>query len=47
MALNFEQPDRVPVFATYVPEVERQLRAEMCIDEFDLGTALGLSLIHI
>jgi uroporphyrinogen decarboxylase len=45
MALNFEQPDRVPVFATYVPEVEQQLRAEMGIDEFDLGTALGNDMV--
>ena len=26
MALNFEQPDRTPIFASFVPEIEEKIR---------------------
>ncbi len=45
VALNFEQPDRTPVFATFVPEVEEKLRNEMGITETDLGVALGNDMV--
>jgi len=45
IALNFEQPDRVPVFATYVPEIEKILRESTGIKEPDLGAALGNDMI--
>ncbi|MGE5358695.1 MAG: uroporphyrinogen decarboxylase family protein [Bacteroidales bacterium] len=44
-ALAHQQPDRPPVFATYVPEVERRLRDERAIHEGDLGVALGNDLV--
>lgn len=40
-ALNFEEPDRVPVMATYVPEVTGRLRAVKGNDEYDIGIAMG------
>lgn len=44
-ALNHEKPDRPPVFATYVPEIERRLRGAMRCAEPDLGVALGNDLV--
>ena len=44
-SLNFEQPDRIPVFASYVPEIETALREEEAIDECDLGVALGNDMV--
>lgn len=41
MALNFEEPDRPPVAATFVPEMEALLRSYTGIDEPDLGVGLG------
>jgi uroporphyrinogen decarboxylase len=47
-ALRHEQPDRPPLFATYVPEIERRLRAERAVPEsVDLGVALGNDLIKV
>jgi len=44
-ALNFEQPDRPPVFASYVPEIEQRLREYTRTDEVDLGAALGNDMV--
>lgn len=44
-ALDHEMPDRVPLFATYVPEVEARLRDTFDVDEPDLGVALGNDLV--
>lgn len=41
IALNFQEPDRVPFMATYVPEVVSRLRAVMGEDEYDIGVAMG------
>jgi uroporphyrinogen decarboxylase len=41
MALNFEQPDRTPLSATFVPEIEQKLRKALNVTEPDLGIALG------
>ena len=46
-ALAHEQPDRVPVFATYVPEVERRLRDECGVTADDLGVALGNDMVKV
>lgn len=43
-SLSFEQPDRPPVFATYVPEVERMLR-HTGINSYDAGIALGNDMV--
>ena len=40
-ALNFGQPDRVPVFASFVPEIEQRLRSEFGISDVDVGVVLG------
>lgn len=45
MALDFEETDRPPLFATFVPEIESLLRRELKIDEPDLGAALGNDLV--
>jgi uroporphyrinogen decarboxylase len=45
MALNFEQPDRTPVFASFVPEIEQRLRSELGISGADIGAALGNDMI--
>jgi hypothetical protein len=45
LALEHRQPDRPPVFATFVPEVERRLRDERRIADGDLGVALGNDLV--
>jgi len=44
-SLNFEQPDRIPVFASYVPEIERALRKADGITEYDMGVALGNDMV--
>ncbi len=44
-ALNFEQPDRIPVFASFVPEIEQRLRRQFDISELDTGAALGNDMI--
>ena len=45
MALNFEAPDRVPVFASFVPEIEVRLRKEYGISDADVGVALGNDMV--
>ena len=45
MALNFEEPDRTPVFASYVPEIEKKLRQHTGITDADLGVALGNDMV--
>ncbi|MCI0499919.1 MAG: hypothetical protein L0Y36_09615 [Planctomycetales bacterium] len=47
MALSFEQPDRTPVFATFVPEVEARLRQETGITLPDLGAAIGNDMVKV
>lgn len=44
-ALNFEETDRPPVSATFVPEIEKRIRAANGIDEPDLGAALGNDMV--
>lgn len=44
-ALDFEEPDRPPVFATFVPEIEARIREAAGIDEPDLGVALGNDMV--
>lgn len=43
--LNFEKPDRVPVFASFVPEIEQRLRNQFRISELDTGVALGNDMV--
>ncbi len=44
--MSFEKPDRPPVFATFVPEVESRLREiHGCVDSEDLGAALGNDMV--
>ncbi len=45
MALNFEAPDRPPVFASFVPEIESRLRKARGLADRDLGAALGNDLV--
>ncbi len=45
LALNFEEPDRPPVFATFVPEIAERLRAATGCREPDLGVALGNDMV--
>ena len=44
-ALNFENPDRTPIFATYVPEIETILRDQFGSNELDLGVVLGNDMV--
>jgi len=44
-ALSHQPPDRPPVFATYVPEIEEQLRAATGLTDPDLGVALGNDMV--
>lgn len=44
-SLGFQQPDRTPVFASYVPEIEKALRKADGITEYDLGVALGNDMV--
>ena len=46
-ALNFEEMDRPPVYAAYVPEVRRQLRRVTGEVEPDLGVALGNDMVML
>jgi len=43
--LNFEQPDRTPVFASFVPEIDQKLRSELNISEMDCGVVLGNDMV--
>lgn len=45
MALNFEQPDRPPIFATFVPEIDALLRQRLGVTDPDLGAALGNDMV--
>ena len=45
MALNFEAPDRTPVFASFVPEIEERLRTAFNISDADVGVALGNDMV--
>lgn len=45
MALSFQAPDRVPLFASFVPEIEQRLRSELDISEPDVGAALGNDMV--
>jgi len=44
-ALNFGQPDRVPVFASFVPEIEQRLRSTFGISDLDVGAVLGNDMV--
>lgn len=44
-ALSFGQPDRCPLFATFVPETERSLRQSTACQELDLGVFLGNDMV--
>lgn len=46
MAIAHEEPDRVPVCATYVPEIEEKLEAKYN-PQGDLGVALGNDMVKI
>ncbi len=43
--LTYEEPDRVPISATYVPEIAGRLRVVLGDEEPDLGVALGNDLV--
>ncbi len=45
-AINHEEPDRVPICATYVPEIEQRLREKYKTD-LDIGIYLGNDMIKI
>jgi len=45
-AINHDEPDRVPVCATYVPEIEQKLRKKYQPDG-DLGVFLGNDMVKI
>jgi len=44
-ALNHEQPDRCPVFASFVPETVEKLRAATGSNEPDVGVFLGNDMV--
>lgn len=44
--LSFEKPDRVPVSATYVPEVQKKLREIVGNEDTDLGVLMGNDLVY-
>jgi uroporphyrinogen decarboxylase len=44
-ALNHEQPDRPPLFASFVPEIASRLRETLGIREADLGVAMGNDMV--
>ncbi len=46
-AIAHEQPDRAPVCATYVPEIESALRAKYGFTGGDLGVSLGNDMVKI
>lgn len=43
--LNFQQPDRPPVFASFAPEIEELFRRTKGINSYDLGVALGNDMV--
>ena len=45
-ALSFEKPDRVPVSATYVPEIQRKLRDVVGNEDVDLGVLMGNDIVY-
>ncbi len=45
IALSFEEPDRVPVSADYVPEIRKKLRQRVGPEEIDMGVAMGNDMI--
>lgn len=45
MALAFEEPDRPPVYAAFVPEIARALRQAAKTAERDLGAGLGNDMV--
>ncbi|AOQ23636.1 hypothetical protein MTAT_12180 [Moorella thermoacetica] len=45
VSLAFEEPDRVPISATYVPEIAQRLREVVGEQELDLGVAMGNDMI--
>lgn len=47
MTLNFEEPDTVPIWAEYVPEVRDRLRKIVGTEELDLGVAMGNDLVCV
>ena len=48
MTINHEEPDRVPVCSTYVPEVEAQLREKYSVaPSDDLGVVLGNDMVKV
>lgn len=44
-ALAFEEPDRPPVYAAFVPEIRKKLRAVAGEEERDLGAAMGNDMV--
>ncbi len=44
-ALAFEEPDRPPVYAAFVPEIARQLRLATGTEEYDLGAGMGNDMV--
>lgn len=44
-ALAFEEPDRVPVSADYVPEIKKKLRQMVGDEEQDLGITMGNDMV--
>jgi uroporphyrinogen decarboxylase len=44
-ALNHQQPDRTPIFASFVPEISERLRNTLGIHDADLGVALGNDMV--
>lgn len=44
-ALDHSQPDRTPIFASFVPEIESRVRKHAGIEEPDLGVALGNDMV--
>jgi uroporphyrinogen decarboxylase len=45
LSLNHHEPDRAPIFASYVPEVEQELRQYSNTDKLDLGVSLGNDMV--
>lgn len=44
-ALCFEEPDRVPVSAEYVPEIKKKLRQRVGDEEKDVGVTMGNDMV--
>lgn len=48
ITINHQEPDRVPICATFVPEVEKMLRKKHNVSENDdLGVFLGNDMVKI